>query len=282
MPIVYPPHSMASSDDVFRKRADLKSCPPGSNCRGAALFSLAVALRSRFTKGEKFDDLDEAITLLRGVLELRPSGHPDRSSVLRLLVLCLLDRYENQGVVGDLEEAVALRRAALELYPPSHPSHASSLHDLAQCLGKHFLRQLIAAGLNEAIALEQEALQLLTPGDPSYDVSRRRSTTYSQMKINPRGPITSSSAPDVAYFDINQVIRGFALKTLKTMSTRLLHTLTGVLCTEMCRYRILWIVNNMLNHFPHAGHAPRISAQNSSILLSLDTSKSSCFPTAGV
>ncbi|KAI6152934.1 hypothetical protein EDD17DRAFT_1633368, partial [Pisolithus thermaeus] len=34
------------------------------------------------------------------------------------------------------------------------------------------------------------------------------------------------------HFDINQVIRGLALETLKMMPTRLLHTLTGVLCNR--------------------------------------------------
>ncbi|KAI5999473.1 hypothetical protein EDD15DRAFT_2236999, partial [Pisolithus albus] len=54
--------------DVSHKRADLDSCPPGSNRRDVALFDLAVALRIRFTKGRKLGDLDEAITLLREVL----------------------------------------------------------------------------------------------------------------------------------------------------------------------------------------------------------------------
>ncbi|KIK21629.1 hypothetical protein PISMIDRAFT_681092 [Pisolithus microcarpus 441] len=217
---------------VTLAHAALELCPPGHPHHGLSVNCLADYIRKGFQQRTLLHDLEDPVGLRRAALELLPPGHPDRPSLLRSLVLCLLDRYDNQGVVGDLEEAITLRRAALDLCPPSHPSRASSLHELAQCLAKHFRHQPIVADLNEAIALEQEALQLLTPGDPSYDVSRRCFMTYLQMKISPQVPITPPSVPDVPRFDLNQVIRGFALETLKMMPTRLVHTHTGVLCSR--------------------------------------------------
>ncbi|KAI6151466.1 hypothetical protein EDD17DRAFT_1133845 [Pisolithus thermaeus] len=219
-------------DAVALGHAALELCPPGHPDHCSLVNHLAVYIRKGFQNRTLIHDLENPIGLRRAALELLPSGHPDWSSLLRSLVLYLLDRYENLGVVGDLEEAVTLGRAALALNPPSHPSRASSLHDLAQCLAKHFRHQPITADLDEAIALEQEALQLLTPADPSYHVSRRCFTTYLQMKLNPQVTVASPSVPDVTHFDVNQVIRGLALETLKTMPTRLLHTLTGVLCNR--------------------------------------------------
>ncbi|KAI6102587.1 hypothetical protein EDD16DRAFT_346135 [Pisolithus croceorrhizus] len=219
-------------ESVTLGHAALELCPPGHPDHDSSVDLLAVAVRKGFQKRTLMHDLENRVGLRRAALELLPSGHPHRSSLLRSLVLCLLDRYDNQGLVGDLEEAVTLGRAALALSPSGHPNRASSLHDLAQCLAKHFRHQHIAADLDEAIVLEQEALQLLTPGNLSYDVSRRCFTTYLQMKLNPHVPVAPSTAPDVTLFDIKQIIRGFALETLKTMPTRLLHTLTGVLCNR--------------------------------------------------
>ncbi|KAI6023729.1 hypothetical protein BKA83DRAFT_537638 [Pisolithus microcarpus] len=217
---------------VTLAHAALELCPPGHPHHGLSVNRLTVYIRKGFQQRSLLHDLEDPVGLRRAALELLPSGHPDRPSLLRSLVVCLLDRYDNQGVVGDLEEATTLRRAALDLCPPSHPSRASSLHELAQCLEKHFRHQSIAADLNEAIALEQEALQLLTPGDPSYDVSRRCLMTYLQIKSCPRVPISPPSAPDDSYFDTKQVVRGFALETLKMMPTRLVHAHTGVLCNR--------------------------------------------------
>ncbi|KAI6023731.1 hypothetical protein BKA83DRAFT_4263086 [Pisolithus microcarpus] len=213
-------------------RAALELRLPGHPLRALSLYNLACDLRKRFQKHARMYDLDEAIELHRAALELRPPGHHDRSLSLHWLARCLSDRYDSQGAVAVLEEAIKLERAALELYPPSHHGRASSLHDLSQCLAKHFRHQPVAADLDEAIALEQEALQLLAPGDPSYDVSRNCLMTCLQMKINPEAAITSPRASDVPHFDVNQVIRGFAWDTLKSMPPRLLHTHTGVLCNQ--------------------------------------------------
>ncbi|KAI6108200.1 hypothetical protein F5141DRAFT_102763 [Pisolithus sp. B1] len=114
---------MASTDDVSRKREKLERCPPGHDGRGVALYNLAWALYDRYLEEDEINDLNEAITLHREALELRPveNEHYHRSSSLSELGLCLSCRYDKLEVVDDLEEAISLRRAALELRPPGHP-----------------------------------------------------------------------------------------------------------------------------------------------------------------
>lgn len=56
---------MESTDEVSRKRAELRRCPPGRRGRDDALFDLAWVLYEKFKKERRIDDLNEAITLLR-------------------------------------------------------------------------------------------------------------------------------------------------------------------------------------------------------------------------
>ncbi|KIK11495.1 hypothetical protein PISMIDRAFT_495010 [Pisolithus microcarpus 441] len=168
---VYPPRSMASSDDVSYKRAILESCPPGSIGRGFALFNLVLALHNKFREGEKFGDLDEAITLLRDALRLHPSGHRDRPSSLRTLALCLMERYDSQGEVADLEESATLGREALELCLPGRPDRAVSLYNLACNLRRRFEKYARMYDLDEAIELYRAASELRPSGHPDRSVS---------------------------------------------------------------------------------------------------------------
>ncbi|KAI5988527.1 hypothetical protein EDD15DRAFT_2531646 [Pisolithus albus] len=157
---------MASVDDISREREKLERCPPGHAGRDVALFSLAYALNERYGKERKIDDLNEAITLHREALELRPvqneEGH--RSDSLSNLAHCLSSRYDKLGTVDDLEEAIAMEREALALCPPGHPDHDFSLHNLGIYLGMRFEKQAEACDLEEAIQLLRAALEFHPPG----------------------------------------------------------------------------------------------------------------------
>ncbi|KAI6006550.1 hypothetical protein F5J12DRAFT_939108 [Pisolithus orientalis] len=157
---------MASTDDVSRKRVKLERCPPGHDGRDVALSDLAGALFDRYVNGKGIDDLEEADTLNRAALELRPdeNGQYHRSSSLNNLAVCLSIKYDEQGVVDDLEEAIALGRHALELRPPGHANRGVSLFNLADNLRKRFEKQALMHDLNEAIELHHQALELYPPG----------------------------------------------------------------------------------------------------------------------
>ncbi|KAI5982336.1 hypothetical protein EDD15DRAFT_150556 [Pisolithus albus] len=170
---------MDSVDDVSREREKLERCPPGHADRYVALFNLADALYERYEEELKIHDLNEAITLHRDALELRPveneEGH--RSKSLHCLTFCLYYRYRELGTVDDLNEAITLGREALALCPTGHPHHDRSLHNLGVFLRRKFEKQAEACDLEEAIQLLRAALELRPPGH------QQRSLTLPQLII---------------------------------------------------------------------------------------------------
>ncbi|KAI5988748.1 hypothetical protein EDD15DRAFT_1357945 [Pisolithus albus] len=153
-------------DDISRKREILERCPPGHAGRYVALYNLALGLYQRYEKEHNIDELNEAITLHRDALELRPAENEkgNRSRSLNELAVCLYRRYEKLGAVDDLEETIALGREALALRPPGHPSRYTSLHNLGSSLWTRFKKQAEVCDLEEAIPLFRAALQLRPPG----------------------------------------------------------------------------------------------------------------------
>jgi tetratricopeptide (TPR) repeat protein len=105
-------------------------------------------------------DLEEAISLHREALELRPSPHPDRSQSLSNLGNALGDRYNYTGAATDLEEAILLLREALELRPSPHSLRSLSLNNLGLALLDRYRRTGAVADLEETISLLREALEL--------------------------------------------------------------------------------------------------------------------------
>ncbi|KAI5988773.1 hypothetical protein EDD15DRAFT_2198856 [Pisolithus albus] len=153
-------------DDVSRKREILEGCPPGHADRDVALYNLAYVVCERYEKERTIDDLNEAVTLYRHVLELRPveDEKSSRSASLHNLAFCLGCRYDELGAVDDLEEAIKLEREALALRPPGHHDHSASLNDLGVYLRKRFEKQAEVCDLEEAIPLLRKALELHPPG----------------------------------------------------------------------------------------------------------------------
>ncbi|KAI6139280.1 hypothetical protein EDD17DRAFT_364942 [Pisolithus thermaeus] len=164
---------MASTDDVSREREELERCPPGHHGHDVALFYLAYALHDRFMEERKIDDLNEAITLHRDALKLRPVENETfhRSSSFYNLALCLSHRHDKLGAVDDLEEAIALGQEALALCPPGHPHRDVSLYNLGFDLRKRFVEKGEICDLEEAIKLYRAALELRPPGHPERSSS---------------------------------------------------------------------------------------------------------------
>ena len=74
---------------------------------------LARALWYRFERTGSMVDLNEAISMDRETLSLRPAPHPDRASSLTNLGLGLWDRFQKAGSMADLEEAILMHRESL-------------------------------------------------------------------------------------------------------------------------------------------------------------------------
>ncbi|KAI0042252.1 TPR-like protein [Auriscalpium vulgare] len=134
--------------------------------RSHGLTNFAVDLITHFEQLGELSDLQEAITLHRQALSLRPVGHSDRSLSLSNLANALGTYFEQLGKLPDLEEAILLHREALSLRPVGHPDHPASLNNLANALSTHFDTLGEMTDLEEAITLNREALSLTPAGDP--------------------------------------------------------------------------------------------------------------------
>jgi tetratricopeptide (TPR) repeat protein len=105
-----------------------------------SLNSLAAHLSSRYEHLGTMEDIDEAISLDREALDLRPQGHPDRSMSLNNLAAHLSSRYQPLGAMEDLDEAIVLDRETLDLCLLGHHDRSRSLENLAGHLCSRFTR----------------------------------------------------------------------------------------------------------------------------------------------
>ena len=135
--------------------------------RLSLLNNLANALRTRFDQLGQREDLDEAISLHRGALELRTAPHPDRPGSLNNLANALRRRFDQLGQREDLDKAISLHRQALELFPAPHPDRPSSLNNLANTLSTRFHQLGKHEDLDEAISLHRQALELFPAPHPN-------------------------------------------------------------------------------------------------------------------
>jgi hypothetical protein len=84
-------------------------------------------------------DLEEAVSLHREALELRPSPHPHRSDSLYDLAISLHDMFKVTHVLSDLQEAITCREELLELhYPVGHEDRPGTLRGLADLFQMRF------------------------------------------------------------------------------------------------------------------------------------------------
>ena len=151
-------------------RHALEICPKdGSQC--TCMSGLATSLWYRFGKTGSMVDLNEAISMDRDVLSLRPTSHPDRFLSLTNLGLRLLDCFRRTGSMDDLEEAILMHRESLSLCPPPHPNHSTSLNNLGIGLTERFAMTGSMTDLEEAISIHRVSLSLRPTPHPRRSFS---------------------------------------------------------------------------------------------------------------
>ncbi|KIM50341.1 hypothetical protein SCLCIDRAFT_73440, partial [Scleroderma citrinum Foug A] len=109
---------------------------------------------------------DEAISLHRSALDLRPPGHSDRLRSLDRLASCLSSRFEKLEAAADLDELISLRRAILDLHPQGHHDHTKSIGKLLLLVRKQIQGHDMAVDLDECISLGRSALASCEIGNP--------------------------------------------------------------------------------------------------------------------
>ena len=151
-------------------RHGLKLCPKdGSQC--ICMSGLASALWFRFERTGSMVDLNEAISMDRETLFLRPTPHPDRFLSLANLGTQLWGRFRRTGSMADLEEAILMHRESLSLCPTPHPSRCTSLNNLGSGLMERYVMTGSMADLEEAILIHCESLSLRPTPHPDRPFS---------------------------------------------------------------------------------------------------------------
>jgi tetratricopeptide (TPR) repeat protein len=113
-------------------------------------------------------DLEEAISLYREALELRPSPHPRRPDSLYNLALSLEEMYKVTRVLLDLQEAITCHEELLELHcPAGHKDRPETLRGLAGLLQMRSDAMGQEEDISRIEALGEEADRLLDPSTES-------------------------------------------------------------------------------------------------------------------
>ncbi|KAI9463831.1 hypothetical protein HD554DRAFT_2316040 [Boletus coccyginus] len=165
--------------------------------RPALMVNLADLLYTRFEQWGAISDLDEALALQRGVLQLYPQGHPHRATSLHKLACLFYARFEQLGSLSDLDEALALEhnctfleRNTLELRPQGHPDRAHSLNNLASSLHSRFQQFGLLFDLDEALSLARNALELRPQGHPCRAISLCNLARYLHSRFRQLGSLS--------------------------------------------------------------------------------------------
>ncbi|KAG0697483.1 hypothetical protein DFH29DRAFT_1021985 [Suillus ampliporus] len=168
--------NVKDSDEVITPRKEVLALRAvGHSDRYLALINLA---NSYIYEG-KYQDLDEAVTLLTEALALNPGGPLCQAVSSSNLGGALAKRSRDRDNDHDLGEAIAFNKKALSLRPVSNTDRSVSLHNLATSLSTRFERQGNAQDLNESLENLRCALALFTQHDPfQLSVHRSLATVY--------------------------------------------------------------------------------------------------------
>ena len=125
--------------------------------------TLANRLMDRYSRTGASDDLEEAIQIVRRVLERTSTQAPtDRARWMSNLGSWLWNRYQKTGVVADLEQAIQIDEQAVSLISENDPDQilGSLLNHLAARLVDRYLRTGAIADLERSIQILRKALRM--------------------------------------------------------------------------------------------------------------------------
>jgi tetratricopeptide (TPR) repeat protein len=117
-----------------------------------------VSLLENAVHGGNRTDLDEAIALLRRMLNIAGEGSPYRAAILTNLSFGLVARHGWSGSLTDLEEAVETGRQAVSASPDGDPDRALYLANFLSALQHRYERSGSLADLEEAIETGRRAV----------------------------------------------------------------------------------------------------------------------------
>ena len=121
------------------------------------LAGISVAVFKRYHETGRQEDIDDAILIWRGAMEMTQINQPVWADMQTNLGAMLATRYEKMGDVADLEEAIQVTRQALSA---TSDTSATLLRNLGQMLENQFKLTGNVADLEEAIRRTRQALDV--------------------------------------------------------------------------------------------------------------------------
>jgi hypothetical protein len=131
------------------------------------LESIALTRMDRYSAQGEAVDIEEATSLYRRILDLRPAGHPERVSTLNHLGCALRLSCRQFSSTSKLMECITLHEEALAASPPGHGLRDVSLYNLALAVRTRYELLGDEVYLSQAVDLHRTALQLRPMGHPA-------------------------------------------------------------------------------------------------------------------
>jgi tetratricopeptide (TPR) repeat protein len=153
---------------IQRAAIDEATTRSGSNFE-ALVKDLAELFHRKYQATGDLRYLDESVSTLRVLLDLRPAGHLDRMSSLRNLSVALRISHARAPDADKVEEAAVYLRELLNASPPGDPARGVCLSHLAPVLYARSQHSQSPSDLEELVAVNQEWLTYCPPGHPVRD-----------------------------------------------------------------------------------------------------------------
>ena len=164
----------------------------------------AVGLLDRAVRSGEQEPLDEAIALLRRVLEVAPDDSPERLGWQANLGNALAIRFERTGTRTDLDEAINILTVVVEAALPGASDRAMDLSNLGNALCNLFDSTGSITCLNEAIGYLSEAVTIASDDDPQIPGYLSNLATALRARFDYTGALTDlNSAIDQLQAAVN-------------------------------------------------------------------------------
>ncbi|PKV94015.1 tetratricopeptide repeat protein [Amycolatopsis echigonensis] len=124
-----------------------------------AFSRLGNALRMRFERTGRPEDIDDSIAAARNALATLPDGHPFLAGLLSNLAGALRTKFDHVGAMNILDESIALGRRALSVEPKGHRDASVFRMNLGTSLlvRSHYTKSL--EDINEAVQWYRDAVK---------------------------------------------------------------------------------------------------------------------------
>ncbi|PVF91415.1 hypothetical protein CPB86DRAFT_337782, partial [Serendipita vermifera] len=156
--------------------------PHGENALENMLAGAEAAYKE-FERHGKLEDLEQALSRYRAIIEVIPESDPNVPDTLNNLGVCLLSRFEQIGNLDDLDGAVERHQAAISLTPNNDEDKPSRLSNLANALCARFERLGNLDDLHNAIQKQEAAVCIAPDGDPNKPGYLNNLGSYLQIKF---------------------------------------------------------------------------------------------------